>query len=94
METEGEGVKRRIYKYVLRLGGELELPVGAEILCIQTQYNEPTLWALVDPDAPMESRRIRTYGTGGRVPDNLEWLGTFQLDGGGLVFHAFEEVKA
>ena len=90
-----------LFKRVVQAYGEAGLSEADALLQARLarilrrgEYNEPTLWALVDPDAPMESRRIRTYGTGGRVPDNLEWLGTFQLDGGGLVFHAFEEVKA
>jgi len=84
----------RIYKYTLSITDEqtVELPLGAKILSIQTQGEMPQLWALVnDLQERKQSRRIRICGTGHQIPDSPgEYLGTFQMHDGSLVFHAFE----
>jgi hypothetical protein len=89
----------KIFKYPLKVVDEqvLSLPLGAKILCVQSQLGEPKLWALVDPDAPQENRVIRTHGTGHPVADtnhNLFYLGTYQLQGGHVIFHVFEVLEA
>ena len=69
-------------------GSILEMPQGAEI---QVQGGGVQLWALVDPEADSETRIFRTYGTGHPIdhePGRL--VGTYQLNGGGLIFHVFE----
>jgi len=43
---------------------EVEMPEGAVILAVQTQQEVPCLWAIVDPDAPLEKRTILMMGTG------------------------------
>lgn len=74
----------------------LRMPRGAEILTVQVQHGKPQIWAKVDPTAPVESRRFALFGTGHRIPDEresehaLRYVGTFQVDGGALVFHLFE----
>lgn len=71
----------------------LTMPVGAEILSVQTQRDEPQLWALVDPDAPKAKRQFHVYGTGWDVEqENLRFIGTVQMRGGAFVFHVFEEI--
>lgn len=73
---------------------ELFLPKGAKPLSVQVQNDEPLLWLLCDQDAVYEQRTFRLVATGEIVKDeNLEFIGTFQLSGGSLVFHLFE-VKA
>lgn len=95
----------KIFKYPLpmevaglvaqwNLRSEIELPAGAEILSVQAQNNTPVLWALVDPEAPKEKRKLVLLNTGGEMPTDVSFhrfLGTFQLNGGGLVFHLFED---
>jgi hypothetical protein len=76
-----------------------EMPEGAAILTVQTQADEPQMWALVDPDQPRRPRRFATLATGQPIPEELtgamRYIGTFQLAEGGLVFHVFEvEVRA
>ena len=67
------------------------MPRGAKVLCVQAQHDVPCIWALVDPDAPVEPREFRIIGTGHPITDELgPYVGTFQLMGGGLVFHVFE----
>lgn len=84
---------RRIYKYqVFTLDRQtISLPRGAKILDVRPQDGQVQLWALVDPAESWETVELRVVGTGHDFPDADDWahLSTFQLDGGGLVFHAF-----
>jgi len=67
------------------------VPEGAEILTIQTQYNLPCIWALVNPDAKKVPVQIEIFGTGHPIPEgNRKYIGTYQLHNGSLVFHAFQ----
>lgn len=70
-------------------------PAGAEFLTVQVQLGNPTLWALVDPDAPKRTYTFRHAGTGHPIADGETgaYLGTYQLQGGRLVFHVFEVVE-
>lgn len=83
-----------IYKYSLSSFPEkYELPIGAKFLCVQTQHNEPQMWFEVDTSVLFETRCFTTYGTGQFIKtpaEKRQYLGTFQLNGGSLVFHLFE----
>lgn len=83
-----------IYKYQLEVKDNLtiELPIGAEILTVQSQRDKPCIWALVDNDAIKENRKFKIIGTGNPIENlsNSKYIGTFQLYGGSLVFHLFE----
>lgn len=89
-------MRKAIWKYVLDTTDHqaVEMPVGAEILTVQTQYNKPCMWALVDPSAEEEKRYFEIFGTGHDVNYdmgvNRKYIGTYQLDKGTLVFHVFE----
>lgn len=68
------------------------LPVGAKILTVQAQGEQPRLWAIVDSDAEKVAVEIRIHGTGHELPEDsnrYEHLGTYQLASGALVFHVF-----
>jgi hypothetical protein len=69
----------------------LPIPAGAEMLCVQVQHGEPCIWALVNPDAPKRRRAVRVVGTGHPCDDvNAQnYVGTYQLHDGRLVFHVF-----
>lgn len=85
---------KRLYKYDIAVSDvcEVAMPVGAEILSLQSQRDAICLWAIVDPDAPKQVCRFRVYGTGHPLPDEPGvFIGTVQLHGGSLVFHVFEE---
>ena len=43
---------------------EIEMPLNAEILCVQLQNNIPTLWALVETEEPKRIFDTLTYYTG------------------------------
>lgn len=87
---------KTIYKYELDVRSQLtiKLPDRAQVLSVQTQKNVPYIWALGDPNDPDKDRKFSVFGTGNPVCDanKLRFVGTFQLDGGDLVFHLFEHV--
>ena len=86
----------RIWKWTLQVtdNQKIQMPLGAKILSVQVQHGAPQVWAMVDETAPQEWRSFATYGTGNPQPDIAEYgrfIGTYQLNGGGLVFHVFEQ---
>jgi hypothetical protein len=87
-------VKHTIWKYEIMPGVfDLNMPAGARILSVQVQRGKPYVWALCCPDNEIEKRRLCVVGTGHSTPENIEnarFVGTFQLNGGELVFHLFE----
>jgi len=89
-------MNKKVFKYVLRIDDRitLNLPKGAEVLTVQTQYNQPCLWVLVDPFAAKEKRVFRLAGTGHPISFDMgsdyKYINSFQMDDGALVFHLFE----
>ena len=80
-----------IYKYKL-VPAETQaiiMPEGAKVLTVQVQRGCPCLWALVESTNPPIARHFRIYGTGENFVHG-EYIGSFQLAGGDLVFHVFE----
>ena len=71
---------------------QIGMPKGAEVLSVDTQFDQPCLWALVVPKREVEIRKFRMAGTGHKITDNgnLKFIGTFQMLGGQLIFHLFE----
>lgn len=88
---------KTIYKYDFPILPfiAIELPEGARILTIRTQFSKVMLWAVVDTDKPMEVRQFVNVPTGKGFPegldfDKLRWQSTLHLEGGKLVIHVFE----
>ena len=81
-----------IYKYPLKIDDEQEvmMPKGARMLSVQLQGGRPCLWALVDPNLENEARSLLIRGTGHDASGVGRYISTFQMDGGALLFHAFE----
>ncbi len=86
---------KTIRKYHLQPNKQqtIELPVGSRILNVDAKGDDtPILWALVDPDNDTEVKTLALYATGTELPHEPgRYLGSFQLFGGTLEFHAFEE---
>jgi len=83
----------RIWKWKLAVTDvqTIEVPAGAKVLDVQMQGGSPSLWVLCDENALSTPRRIAIYGTGNPMPDEPgEYIATFPMHGGALVFHAFE----
>lgn len=82
---------KTVWKYALESTNQtIDMPAGAKILTVQSQYESPVIWALVEPEMPTESRKFVVYGTGHPAPEAGQYLGTFQIEKGRLVFHVFE----
>lgn len=89
-----------IYKYALPPTDKptIHLPKGAKILTIQAQQNLPQIWAEVNPDEKeTEAITFRTFGTGREMTGiepgtHLEYVGTWQINEGLLVFHTYKVV--
>lgn len=91
---------RVIYKYPVRpepiyIHGDaaqcfINMPDGAEALCVQMQHGQPVLWALVDPTRVPARRRFHILTTGEDIDETKlgRYVGTFQVEH--LVFHLFE----
>ena len=84
-----------IWKFTMQCADKqvVALPKGAKVLCVQTQNESPCLW-VVNPAvevATTEDRTFAIYGTGHQHESiGGVYVGTFQLQGGLLVFHVFE----
>ena len=88
---------KTIWKFPLRVDDEqiVSMPDNAHILCVQAQSGTPCLWALVNPDNPPRDRKILIAGTGHTREDLdglVNYIGTFQMYAGDLIFHVFESV--
>lgn len=103
-------IRYSIYKYKIPAAHvfSLYLPEGALILSVQTQYNEPQLWAMVPisdnhlKPVPTQERVFLIFTTGADIrkeeydqacSGSLVHIGTFQLSEGTLVFHLFEDIN-
>ncbi len=65
---------RVIYKYQMPVLEEFEmtLPQNAEIIRVQDMDGYFWMWAVVNTDAPTETRKFRAFKTGAKIPDGLE----------------------
>jgi hypothetical protein len=83
---------KTIWKYRVPLQDEfsLDLPSGAQILTVQEQCGSPHIWVKVQTGLVNVKRNFRVYGTGHDMDQDGEYIGTFQMSGGQLVFHLFE----
>jgi hypothetical protein len=71
---------------------EIYMPGGAEILTVQMQNDAPQIWAIVDDESHLQQRTILIVGTGQEMPKDInitDYLGTFQMEHGRLIFHVF-----
>ena len=71
------------------------MPLYAEVLTVQAQFNEPMMWAVVNPEQVKEVRYFELFGTGHPMPEldatkERKYINTFQVDDGNYVFHLFE----
>jgi len=87
---------KTIWKFDLKLLDlqPIQMPVGAEILSVQSQCDELKLWAFVNPFNKTTIRYIEIYGTGHRIDYKFKrnFIGTVQMEKHGLVWHVFERI--
>lgn len=87
-----------IWKFEVPIRGTVTMPVGARLLDVRVQDEAPYVWAIVDPGAKVEERKLSIIGTGHDAPDG-EYVGTFSVDdalgpGQPFVGHVFDEGPA
>jgi len=88
----------RIFKYTFDVNDliEIEMPLNAIILSVQTQRGIPCIWAIVNPNAPLERRELVCIGTGHPINIDIykyKYIGTFQLFDGDMICHLFENTN-
>ena len=87
---------RAVWKYKLELQdySEIEMPLGAKILCAKIQDRDIlNLWCLVTPGEACINRKFRIAGTGHPIIESdqfLDYIDTVFIKHLGLVFHIFE----
>ena len=88
---------RTIYKYQFQVNDflEINLPVDSKVLTVQMQNDVPSIWVEQDPEREKYKQKFAIFGTGqnmGRADGygTLEYVGTFQMNDGGLVFHLYK----
>lgn len=78
----------------------IDMPFGAEILCVAEQHARLQIWAKVDPEAGKSKRRIVVHTTGNPFDEDLLrdtfaceepfFLGTVLMHDGALVLHVYD----
>lgn len=90
-------MNKTIWKYQFPIDDHITIlmPHGAKVLAVQVQDRVPCIWALVDTrETKCVPYKFRLYGTGHPCESDLSnYIGTFQMAGGKLVFHLFEEPR-
>lgn len=86
---------RTIYKYPIAAPflNELDLPVGAEVISVETVQDVICVYAIVDTDVrETEVHKFWIFGTGHPMPKELKakFICTVLQDI--YVFHVFEEI--
>lgn len=84
---------RQVWKFPVPVEDHfaVDMPERSRILTVQIQREQPQMWALCPPEGRLERRFFRLAGTGHPIEEtDLNYVGTFQLLGGALVFHLFE----
>lgn len=89
---------RTIHKYQFSINDTVAIPMprGAEILDVQVQHDTPCMWAIVETTAPIDMAHFLIRGTGHALPEatsKVDYVATFQVRGGMLVFHMFRAVS-
>jgi hypothetical protein len=83
----------KVYRYNFKLDDyiTIDLPKYAQILKFGFHNGSYSIWALVNPLAPHETRKFRLCGTGYHITENeneLKYINTFFS--GEYVWHVFE----
>lgn len=69
--------EKRVWKFRIPILGAVQMPVGAQVLDVAfLNIKELYLWALVDPEAPVEKREFLPRPTGTPVPEGAQYIGT------------------
>ena len=83
-----------IHKFPIKSTNNISIRAarGARPLCVQVQDGAPCVWMLLDAAREQCKHLFRIYGTGWDMDDTVrmeQYVGTFQVDGGMLIWHLF-----
>lgn len=89
-----------IFKFPIKIEEEFKimLPMGAEVLTVQSQHDAPQMWVLLDSEKPFDRENIFFIATTGnplpwaRHAIQPKYIGTYQLASGSFVGHLFQWV--
>jgi hypothetical protein len=84
---------KTVYKYDLKIEdlNHLALPHGAKFLMVDRQMGRNYAWfevPIVSDQACMKLRHFKVFGTGHEIPDDAQWLATWQAEP--FVWHLYE----
>lgn len=87
---------KTIWKYEIPIQDRfyLQMPEGARVLSVQVQRGIPSLWATVDSSARNTIHDFELRGTGHALGEVGDYLCTFQMHDGSLVWHLFNGPSA
>lgn len=68
------------YELSLTFSQEIEMPKGAEILCVQMYEGVPHMWVKADPDASLVARKFLAFGTYNTLHGPLKYIATYQVN--------------
>lgn len=86
----------QIWKYMLSItdAQALQMPAGARVLTAAMRHGQLCVWALVDVNAPTESRRVYVRGTGHTFTGREgAYIASVQQAHGEFVWHVFDECR-
>lgn len=83
------------------LSNEVRMPLGSSILSVQNRFGSPKIWALVDTEAPLCSRRFFWHKTGEELSaaigdlqmGTVRHVATVQADHDMYSTHIFEDFR-
>lgn len=79
-----------IYKYRVTPGEfSVAMPATSAVVAVHAYGYEARMWASVDPNSPVVTRRFRAVATGEHFEASWKHVGTFHMNDG-LVFHLLE----
>ena len=85
---------KTIWRYKFSITDEftLDMPSGSRVLAAFLKANgEPSLWAEVDTNMLLETRKFAVVGTGNPMPQGLKkYISSFESHGGQFVWHLYE----
>lgn len=86
---------KKIFKYPVGIGHTftISLPPKAEVVHLEVQGVDPMMWIMFDPSfTERVTRTFQVIGTGHDLPDDWEYVKTFQQQP--FVWHLFEGPRA
>ena len=96
MKSNGRNAHKQLWKFPIPIRDDvtITMPKGAIVRAVMVQRDTPCIWAEVDAQAPPVDRRFFIIGTGHPMPvDATQFVGSFMIEGGSLVFHVYEDMQ-